>query len=331
MKEILRRKFVAIWYRDTWLSFLLLPLSYIFLNVVWLRRFCYRHGLAKSTRLPVPLIVVGNLTAGGTGKTPLVIWLVNFLREHGYRPGIISRGYGGQSTTWPRIVTEDCDPREIGDESCLIYRQTGLPLVVGPERVESAKKLLSLFDCDVIVSDDGLQHYKLQRDVEIIVIDGERRFGNGYVLPAGPLREPLSRLSTVDFPVVNGQKLKETEYAMQLEGDQAVNLASGEMKPLADFKGSNCHAIAGIGNPGRFFHSLERAGLAITPHAFGDHYPFEEPDLAFLDGQTVLMTEKDAVKCVRFAKANYWYVPVKANLEPRFAALLLNRIKKTHD
>lgn len=320
-----------IWYREAWLGIVLLPLAYVFSDIVRLRRFCYRHGLVKSTRLPVPVIVVGNITVGGTGKTPLVIWLAQALREAGFKPGIISRGYGGRSALWPRTLTESSRAEEVGDEACLIFQQTGLSVVVGPDRVASAKKLLSQFDCTVLISDDGLQHYKLHRDVEIIVVDGDRRFGNGYMLPAGPLREPASRLAEADAVVANGEKYAETEYAMQLQGDQAVNLVSGEIRPLTAFVGSPCHAVAAIGNPERFFKSLASLGLACTRHSFSDHYAFQPGDLAFGDGKPVLMTGKDAVKCLGFAQDHYWAVPVSAVLETGLLELILNRLSHPHD
>ncbi len=236
MSKTWKRRAEDVWYNDAWLGILLLPLAYVFSDIVRLRRFCYQKGIAKSFRLPVPVIVVGNITVGGTGKTPLVIWLANRLTEAGFKPGIISRGYGGQSETWPRIVNQQSNVNQIGDEPYLIFRQTQLPMVVGPDRVESGKKLLSKFDCNVIISDDGLQHYKLQRDIEIMVIDGERRFGNGYMLPAGPLREPVSRLQSIDFVVVNGEKYEENEIAMQLTGDTAVNLATGDNEATVDIQ-----------------------------------------------------------------------------------------------
>jgi tetraacyldisaccharide 4'-kinase len=334
MKKTLARWALDVWYKDAFLGMLLLPFAAIFSGIVRIRRFYYRNGLLKSHTLPVPVIVVGNITVGGTGKTPLIIWLAELLVKSGYRPGIISRGYGGQSEIWPQAVNENSDVNKVGDEALLIAKRTRLPLVISPSRVDAAKQLLDSFDCDVLLSDDGLQHYKLNRDIEIAVLDGERRFGNDYCLPAGPLREPIGRLSTVDFVVVNGEKSADHEISMQLLGDTAVNMKTGEQKPLHEFQGE-CHAVAGIGNPGRFFKSLQLKGLACITHDFPDHYPFALNDIEFDDNKPVLMTEKDAVKCSQFANARHWSVPVKAVPDPAFGQqfldLLLKIPAKKHD
>jgi tetraacyldisaccharide 4'-kinase len=328
MKKTLSRWAVDVWYKDAFLGILLLPFAYVFSDIVRIRRYLYRLGVLKSHTLPAPVIVVGNITVGGTGKTPLIIWLAELLKNSGYKLGIISRGYGGKSEIWPQIVNENSDVNKVGDEALLIAKQTRLPLVVGPSRVESAKKLLAEFDCDVVLSDDGLQHYKLKRDIEIAVVDGERRFGNGYCLPAGPLREPIERLGSVDFVVVNGEKYADHEFSMRLVGDTAVNMKSGELKPLQEFRGIACRAFAGIGNPGRFFKLLESNGLSCTTQSFPDHYQFERDDIEFGDNKPVLMTEKDAVKCTEFAGPYHWYVPVQAVPEPAFGQQLLNLLLK---
>ena len=201
-------------------------------------------------------------------------------------------------------------------------------MAVGPSRVDAANWLLKHTDCNVILSDDGLQHYALNRAIEIAVIDGERRFGNGYCLPAGPLREPIERLRSVDFIIVNGEKYEDNEFSMQLVGERVVNLVTGEQKPLQEFIGVDCHALAGIGNPERFFKLLETAGLACITHSFPDHYQFQRHDIEFSDNKPVLMTEKDAVKCTSFAGKQHWYLPVKAVPDPVFAEQLLNLLKK---
>ena len=325
MKKTLVRWAVDAWYEDVLLGILLLPFAYIFSNIVRLRRYLYRCGILKIYTLPVPVIVIGNITVGGTGKTPLVICLAELLINAGYKPGIISRGYGGKSEIWPQIVTGHSGASKVGDEALLIAKQTRLPVVVSPSRVDAAKKLLDKFDCNVLLSDDGLQHYKLNRDIEIAVIDGERRFGNGYCLPAGPLREPISRLSSVDFIVVNGNKYEDNEFSMHLVGDTVINLSTGELRPLQAFREISCHALAGTGNPDRFFKLLESAGLLwCTTHSFPDHHPFSRNDIEFGDNKPVLMTEKDAVKCTDFAGENHWYVPVKAVPEPVLGQQLLD-------
>jgi len=317
-----------VWYKDPFIGVWLMPLGFVFSDIARFRKYLYRLGVLKTHRLPVPVIVVGNITVGGTGKTPLIIWMARLLKDLGYNPGIISRGYGGQAETWPQSVNADSRAETVGDEALLIAKQTGCPVVIGSVRVEAAKQLLREADCTIILSDDGLQHYALYRDIEIAVIDGERRFGNGYCLPAGPLREPISRLQTVDLIVVNGERYEDNEYAMQLAGDTAVNMLTGEQKPLAEFANVECHALAGIGNPNRFFKLLVSAGLTCKTQSFPDHYKFQAADIMFKDNNPVLMTEKDAVKCGGFAGEQHWYVPVAAVPEPKFTEQLLDLIKR---
>lgn len=294
---------------------LLAPLGWLYAAVATLRRSAYGAGLLHSEKMPVPVIVVGNITVGGTGKTPLVIWLVETLREAGHRPGVVSRGYGGAATSWPQAVNGDSDPRMVGDEPVLIAHRCGCPVVVGPQRVQAARKLLADHDCDVIVCDDGLQHYALARDVEITVIDGVRRFGNGRCLPAGPLRERPSRLRSVDLVVVNGAA-QAGDCDMQLMGGEARALLDPDScHALERWRGETVHGVAGIGNPGRFFDHLRAHGLSVMEHPFPDHHRFRADDLRFGDDLPVMMTEKDAVKCREFARAGHWYVPVSAHLD----------------
>lgn len=322
MNKRLARLAQQLWYGGNGLAMLLWPLGKAFEAIVWLRRTAYRLGLRRSVTMPVPVIVIGNLTVGGAGKTPLVIWLARFLQAQGYRPGIVSRGYGGSSKTWPRRVDADSDPAEVGDEPLLIAAATGCPVAVSPRRGEAGRLLLN-DGCDLLLSDDGLQHYALARTLEIAVIDGERRFGNGFCLPAGPLREPVSRLNSVDLRVVNGGAPEAGEYAMRLAGCEAVNLVTGEKKPLPAFKEKTCHAVAGIGHPARFFALLAAAGLDCIKHDFPDHFAFRREDLDFGDALPVLMTEKDAVKCRAFAGERFWTVPVQAQLDAAFGRRLL--------
>ncbi|MFI3190488.1 tetraacyldisaccharide 4'-kinase [Crenothrix sp. D3] len=330
MKKTLTRKLTDIWYKDMFIGSWLMPLGFIFSDITRFRKFLYRHNIGrfKTERLPVPVIIVGNITVGGTGKTPLIIALANVLKAQGFKVGIISRGYGGDEV--PRWVTVNSDPKQVGDEALLIAKQTDCPMAVAPLRVEAGKLLLEHADCNVILSDDGLQHYALHRDIEIAVIDGERRFGNSYCLPAGPLREPIHRLQSVDFIVVNGEKTEANELEMHITGDTAVNLVTGEHKPLSAFATENTlHAVAGIGNPDRFFKLLTAAGLTFTAHSFPDHYTFLPRDIDFKT--TVLMTEKDAVKCTDFATAQHWFVPVNATLDPKFTEQLLTLLEKKYD
>lgn len=314
------------WYNRTGISLLLRPLSWLFCAVVALRRGAYRFGLRHQTRLPVPVVVVGNITVGGTGKTPLVIWLAHYLRTAGYRPGIISRGYGGRARHWPQQVRADSDPYVVGDEAVVIARRTRCPMAVGPLRVEAAHALLAHHDCDIILSDDGMQHYALGRDVEIAVVDGVRRFGNGFCLPAGPLREPVSRLASVDMIVTNGLAAQD-EHRMLYHGRQVCRLDEAGERQLEEFIGEQVHAVAGVGNPERFFAQLKGQGLRIIEHAFDDHHAYQPADLDFGDALPVIMTEKDAVKCRRFAATHHWYLPIEAELQPAFGQQLLSLLE----
>lgn len=289
------------------------------------RRAAYASGLLRSTRLPVPVIVVGNLTVGGTGKTPLTIWLARHLSAQGHRVGIVSRGHGGGASHWPQPVRPDSDPALVGDEAVMIARRSGCPLVVGPDRVAAARALLGRCAVDLLLCDDGLQHHALARDIEIAVVDGIRRLGNERCLPAGPLREPPARLSTVDLVVCHGSP-RRGEFAMQLEVRALVPLAGGEERSPASLRGQRVHCVTGIGHPERFFASMRALGARVVAHAFPDHHPFSPADLDFGDDAPVVMTEKDAVKCERFAGHRHWYLAVEAAPAPlfvqRFDALL---------
>ena len=310
------------WYtRSPWLV-LLTPLSLVFRMIVSLRRWAYKCGIRRSIRVSLPVIIIGNITVGGTGKTPLVAWLARYLRGKGYKPGIISRGYGGQASSWPQQVRPDSDPAVVGDEAVLLATKTGCPMAVAPDRVEAANALIKHSDCDVIISDDGLQHYALQRDIEIAVIDGVRRFGSGFLLPAGPLREPAGRLQEVDLVVVNGLGKGQEHPMRMLPGDVRNLLNSGKVCAIDEFRSQTVHAVAGIGNPERFFRSLQDAGLQVEPHSFPDHYRYRPGDIRFGDDRPVFMTEKDAVKCRHFAAENDWYVPVEVRMSDEFCASL---------
>jgi len=321
------------WFRLTPWHVVLLPLSILFGLIAALRRVLYRARLLRAIRLPVPVIVVGNISVGGTGKTPLVLWLADFLRQQGYHPGIVSRGYGG-GTEGAVVVDVRSDPAVVGDEPLLLARKSGCPVWVGRDRVAAGKALLRAHtECDVLVSDDGLQHYRLDRDMEIVVVDGERKFGNGLLLPAGPLREGVSRLRSVDAVVVNGGSPKASmqlrnEFEMSLAGGVFYNLRQPELRAVAaDFRGKKLHAVAGIGNPQRFFAHLRGLGLAFEAHAFPDHCVFRPQDLDYDDADALLMTEKDAVKCVGFADERYWALAVEAILPPAFGQTMLQKLR----
>ncbi len=317
------------WQRRGAVAWLLWPASLAFGFIVFFRRLFYKLRLFKSHDAGIPVVVVGNLTAGGSGKTPLVLWIAELLREHKWRPGIVSRGYGS-SAAQPRAVTIASDPAEVGDEPILLARRSGCPVWVAPDRVAACRALRAQHpECDVIVTDDGLQHYALRRDIEICVVDG-RGHGNGFLQPAGPLREPRARLRSVDAVVAHGAK-DVAGHAMVLEGDKLVCLTDArDLRAAKSFAGQRMHAVAGIGDPKRFFLQLARFGIKVVPHPFPDHHPFVAGDFAFGDNDPVVMTEKDAVKCKRIAggdtQARFWVFPVSASLDPAFGRWLLERL-----
>ena len=290
----------------------MLPLTVLFRVISFIRKILFKLGILKSVKLSVPVIIVGNITVGGTGKTPLIIELCKQLIQQGLKPGVISRGYGGASKTWPVDVSQCSDASLTGDEPQVIHRQTHCPVVVDPDRVAAGEYLLSHYDCDVVLSDDGLQHYRLQRDYEICVIDNARQFGNGFCLPAGPLREPVSRLKSVDMVITNNGDQDASSFIVS--ANQLVSLVGNKICSLDEFKDHQVHAVAGIGNPDRFFDLLKQAEIDYIPHAFPDHYRFIASDLQFNGELAVLMTEKDAVKCTKFAMKHYWYLPINIQL-----------------
>lgn len=317
-----------LWYQKSPLAALLAPLGWLFCAAVVLRRMAYRSGVLTVHELPVPVIVVGNIAIGGTGKTPAVIWLVEFLRRAGFRPGVVSRGYRGGARNWPQQVRPDSDPAVVGEEAVLLARRCQCPMAVAPDRVAAARAVIEHGDVDVIVSDDGLQHYALGRDIEIAVVDGVRRFGNRRCLPAGPLREPVHRLGDVDFVVCNGVPGR-LEYAMQMHGDTAIQLQDlTRQRRLEEFRAHPVHAIAAIGNPQRFFSHLRRFELCVIEHPYPDHHWFQARDIVFDDDHEVLMTEKDAVKCARHAGPRHWSVPVSAQIDERLGQRLLGLLRR---
>ena len=312
------------WYRRGLLAWLLWPLSLLFRVAVFFRRMLYAVRVLKSVHPGVPVIVVGNLTVGGSGKTPLVIWIAEFLRGEGWSPGIVSRGYGAALGA-PRAATVASAASEVGDEPILISRRSGCPVWVGPDRVQVAALLRSAHkDVDVLVLDDGLQHYAIRRDLEIAVADA-RGLGNGFLLPAGPLREPQSRLRSVDAVVSHGSAIK--GYSMKLEGSQVHRMTDArERRVLESFAGQKVHAVAGIGDPNRFFLHLAGAGIKVLPHPFPDHHAFAPRDLEFGDELPVMLTEKDAVKLRSAARPHWWVLPVSAKLDPAFGDWLAGKL-----
>jgi tetraacyldisaccharide 4'-kinase len=298
-----------------------------------LRRALYRAGWLHTQHFPVPIIVVGNVTVGGSGKTPLVIGLVNHLEAHGYRPGVVSRGYRGAAKKWPQYVNAGSDASDVGDEPVIIARRTHCPVVVDPDRCRAVTRLLEEFRCDVVVSDDGLQHHRLGRCLEILVVDGIHRFGNGFCLPAGPLREPSTDvINCVDLMVCNGGQPSTDEFGMRLLPDTLTRVADlSTQAEVESFVDQKVHAVAGIGHPDRFFHELQRLGLAAHEHVFPDHHAFVAADFEFGDDLPVIMTEKDAVKCKTFADSRMWFVPVTADLGEDFYQRFLLRLRECDD
>ena len=328
-----------LWYRESAGPSLLQPLGWLYGLVSRLRRHAYTRGWLQSQRTGKPVIVVGNLTVGGTGKTPLVAWLAEQLSVSGLKVGIVSRGYG-RSQRVPQVVHAESDWRDVGDEPFLLRQLTGCDTVVAQDRFAGAQQLVAL-GVDVVIADDGLQHLRLARDCEIVMVDGTRGFGNGRLLPAGPLREPVSRVREASIVVVNGVpehasllagegRLAQTTLQMSLYGGEAYRL-DGLAGPqsLLHFSGKRVHAVAGIGNPGRFFRDLRARGIDVIEHPFADHHPFVAADLTFEDALPVLMTQKDAVRCRSLANERLWYVPVVARFEDAQGRDLLDRVVET--
>jgi len=315
-----------VWYGDHPLSYALLPLSWLYCGIVGLRCLAYRKAWLRTYRLPVPVIVVGNLTVGGTGKTPLVLWVTDLLRRQDHRPGILIRGYGGHIHQ-PQLVNGDSDPHSVGDEAVLLARRSGCPVVVGADRVTAGKRLVTDCGCGMIVSDDGLQHYRLGRDLELLVIDASRRFGNGRCLPAGPLREPAARRHTADLIICNGDPCAEGAV-MHIAPERLVNLGDRRItRSLEMLRRQRVTAVAGIGNPDRFFDLLRHHGLYVYERPYPDHHAFSREDAASWPPGPVIMTEKDAVKCTDFARPDFWYLPVTARLRNGFEQLLTETLK----
>ncbi|HEX3395111.1 MAG TPA: tetraacyldisaccharide 4'-kinase [Steroidobacteraceae bacterium] len=321
----------SIWYGSAVPPWWLTPLSAAYAAVSKIRRFAYARHWVRSTRLPCPVIVVGNLTVGGTGKTPLVSWLAGQLAERGFRPGVVTRGYGGSSRV-ARLVQASEKFEIVGDEAILLARRSRAPIATGRNRPAAARLLVNA-GCDVILSDDGLQHYALERDCEIIVVDGDRRYGNGRLLPAGPLRETQARLTSADAIVLNGGDApSDGAMRMRLLATNAVALKYATAKPLREFSGETVHAIAAIGNPQRFFALLRAVGISVVEHPLPDHKRLTIDDISFPDDLPVLMTEKDAVKCQEIAGPHHWFVPVNVVFAPgdaeKLRAIVAERMEK---
>jgi len=332
-----RENFVhRIWYGESSLYWLLLPLTWLYTAVITARKYLYSTGVMRSETMPVPVIIVGNITVGGTGKTPLAIWLVEQLKQKGFQPGIISRGYRGKVGSIPVKATPESNPDIVGDEAVLMAKRGKCPVVVHPDRVAAARTIIEL-GVDLIVADDGLQHFRLARDFELVVIDGTRGFGNGKLLPAGPLREPASRLKTVDDVLVqqysdgNDKFLRRASdwhpAKFDLQATSVSTLDDTKVMQIEMLSGKTVHAIAGIGNPERFFRLLESHNIKVIRHPLQDHADIVQSDLTFDDDLDVVMTEKDAVKCLSWLDTSHcWYVPVDINFRESAGEALMEKL-----
>lgn len=304
------------WQEKTFVSYLLRPVEMVFRCFAAIRREMYHVGLLKSTKFPVPVIVVGNIYIGGTGKTPVVIALVEALKQAGFHPGVVSRGYKAKCRDFPHIVSVNDLASMVGDEPLLMVRRTQCPMVIAPKRPQAVAALLDNFpECDVVVTDDGLQHYALQRDIEIAVLDADRHFGNGFCLPAGPLREPVSRLHTVDYVITNGAAEYENTFKINIKALEFINLLDPSKRESANFfKKQLVNAVSGIGSPQRFYRTLRSLGLIVSENTFTDHHAYTKDDFEHLQKNPIIMTEKDAVKCAGFATESMWYLAIAAEI-----------------
>jgi tetraacyldisaccharide 4'-kinase len=319
--------FDRLWYGGSPARWLLWPVAALYRALARLRRTAYERGWRASIEAPVPVIVVGNVSVGGTGKTPFVIWLADQLKQRGRRVGIVTRGYRGKGTEWPCAVAADSDPNEVGDEPVLLARRTGCPVVAGPDRVACVEALLKSARVDVVLSDDGLQHYRLARRFEIAVVDGVRGMGNGLCLPAGPLREPVSRLQEVDAIVVNGGTWGHAGvFRAKAVVTKVYSLKDGAVRTLESFRSGTVHAVAGIGNPQRFFDLLRDADLDVVDHPLEDHAELKSEQLRFDEPGAILITEKDAVKCERLGLDGVWCVVVDLEFDADRTARLMRLV-----
>ncbi|MBO3277120.1 tetraacyldisaccharide 4'-kinase [Pseudomonas schmalbachii] len=310
------------WYKGHPALTLLRPLEWLYRSVAQRKRAAYLAGQAGSWQAPVPVIVVGNITVGGTGKTPMILWLIEHCRARGLKVGVVSRGYGAKPPHYPWRVRAEQQAAEAGDEPLMIVQRCGVPLMIDPDRPRAVQALLAEEPLDLILCDDGLQHYRLARDLELVLVDAARGLGNGRCLPAGPLREPAGRLAEVDAVLHNGATSDpEGAFSFVLRPSSLVNLATGQVRPVEHFvPGQAVHALAGIGNPQRFFATLEALHWRPIPHVFPDHAAYSAGQLQFSPPLPLLMTEKDAVKCRAFAAPDWWYLAVDAQPSPAFVA-----------
>jgi tetraacyldisaccharide 4'-kinase len=307
------------------LSYILLPVSVVFFVLSNVRLMLYKFGLFKTHDFDIPIVVVGNITVGGSGKTPIVIALIKYFKNQGKKVGVVSRGYGSKSNPKSLNVNKDTSPYNSGDEPLLIATQSEVPVMVNPNRVQAVKDMIATHNVEIIISDDGLQHYAMGRKVEIVVIDGKRRLGNGFFLPSGPLRESPGRLKSVDFLINNGA-LWPGEFSSNLIPKMFVNMVTLEEQPLDFFTDKKCHAVAGIGYPQRFFDTLNELNIDVLTHSFPDHHHYSEDDLLFSSKYPIIMTAKDCVKCKEFTTDQMWYLQSEADLSDDFFTKLETKL-----
>jgi len=335
MKDAAQQRIHRVWYEGSGWYIALLPLAGLYWLLIALRRLLYRVGILRTKKAGVPVIVVGNITAGGTGKTPTTIWLARALRDRGFSPGIVSRGYGGSRSGASMRVDTESDPLVVGDEPVLIAVRAACPVVVDADRARAAAMLVE-DGADLIIADDGLQHYALHRDYEVCVVDGSRGIGNGLLIPAGPLRETLRRIEIVDQVIVNGRLSQvpdtlptgmQNAIELQLVAKEVCRLNGSLTRPIDRFSGTTVHAVAAIGNPVRFFDLLRGHGIQVIEHAFADHATLDSAKLDFADDFDILMTEKDAVKFPRRVSDRFWYVPVDMEIDPVISGPWLQQVE----
>ncbi|WP_166265902.1 tetraacyldisaccharide 4'-kinase [Marinobacter caseinilyticus] len=319
-----------LWYGTGRPLWMLWPLAWLYQAIAGRRRKRALKANESEPPLPAPVIVVGNITAGGTGKSPLTAWLAALLKDEGWHPVILTRGYGARATQYPLLAGPDTPASQAGDEPVMLAAITGCPVVVDPKRVRAARWAVSQHLGNIFICDDGLQHYALPRDIEVVVFDGERGFGNGAPIPVGPLREPRSRLATVDFVVCNGSAVEGIEhpsqYVMTLNPTLLRHLQTGKTRPVDWLAGQRVKAVAGIGNPGRFFSTLTALGARVNGQAFPDHHRFAPEDLNVAPGEVLVMTAKDAVKCKAFAQDDCWVLEVSASFPDHFKKSVMSAV-----
>ncbi|WP_144394318.1 tetraacyldisaccharide 4'-kinase [Pleionea sediminis] len=331
----------TLWYRRSLFRWILFPIHCLLYCLVFLRRFFFKVRLFRTQHFDVPVWVVGNITVGGTGKTPIITWLVESLKQRGLQPVVISRGYGGQSFKYPLKVTESTKAAECGDEPKMLFKRLDVPVVVDPLRTRAVESVLETMKPDVIISDDGLQHYQLERDLEICIVDGYRGWGNGLLMPMGPLREPISRGRLCDWRIINGGRpeiISELEQKWPSNGRfevqpiSLINLLTGDELPLKEGKSdlpfTDCEAVCGIGNPEKFKATLDQLSFQFHLHEFSDHHQFIVEDFADFNDKNIIMTEKDAVKCREFAQSSWWYIKVGVKADARLESLLQKNIER---